>query len=483
MNSCSKEIIEQAEGWLSSCQNQWVQDLESLIRIPSISQPVNRGSKYPFGRECARVLEEALAIAGRMGFQTQCHEYYCGTAFLPGKDPTCKYLGIFVHLDVVPPGEGWTYPPFGAEREGDLIVGRGSRDNKGAAVAALYAVKFLVESQIFLNHGVRFFFGCNEELGMADVEYYFKSHEPPLFSLVPDCPFPVCYGEMGVIELELRKYRASKEQRILEFSGGVACNLIPESAKAGIKVGQGQRIQEYPAGNGIEICHEEERLWITSHGRAAHSAYPEGSENGIIKLIRYLLETDFLSDEEKELLFRTEALLGGCYGEELGIACEDPATGRLTCVLTRMFMDQTEWKGTVNIRYPVTADGKEICRNLEKIFTDHGFEIAAIGDNPGYILDPFHPAIDLLTRIACEGLGLTLEAYTAKGGTYGRKIPAPAVGYGPNCPGPHPFGPGKGTGHLPDEAVSISGLKQAAGIFAEALVALDTLLYKKEEER
>ena len=188
-------------------------------------------------------------------------------------------------------------------------------------------------------------------------------------------------------------------------------------------------------------------------------------------------------DEEKELLFRIEELLGGCYGEELGIACEDPATGRLTCVLTRMFMDQTEWKGTVNIRYPVTADGKEICRNLEKIFTGHGFEIAAIGDNPGYILDPFHPAIDLLTRIACEGLGLTLEAYTAKGGTYGRKIPAPAVGYGPNCPGPHPFGPGKGTGHLPDEAVSISGLKQAAGIFAEALVALDTLLYKKEEER
>lgn len=479
----SKKIMEQAEEWLSSCQNQWIQDLERLIQIPSISQPVNRSSKFPFGRECARVLEETLTIARCMGFQTQCHEYYCGTAIFPGTDPTCKDLGIFVHLDVVPPGEGWTYPPFAAVREGDLIVGRGSRDNKGAAVAALYAVKFLKDNQIFLNHGIRIFFGCNEELGMADAEYYFKSHDAPLFSIVPDSPFPVCYGEKGVIELELRKYRTSKEQRILEFSGGVASNLIPESAKVRIKAEENQCLKKYQFPKGIELCREDDALWIISHGRAAHSAYPEGSENGILKLIRYLLETDFLSDEERELLSRTEALLGGCYGEELGIRCEDKATGQLTCVLTKMFMDQTEWRGTVNIRYPVTADGKAICQKLEKILTGHGFTIAAIGDNPGYILDSSHPAIDLLKRIACEGLGLTLEAYTSKGGTYARKIPAPAVGYGPNCPGPHPFGPGKGTGHLPDEAVSIFGLKKAAGVFAEALVALDTLLYKKEEEK
>lgn len=482
MNNCPKGIMEQAEGWLSSCQNQWVQELKSLIRIPSISEPVNRNSEFPFGRECAKALDEVLALAGRMGFQTQCHEYYCGTAFLSGMDPTCKDLGIFVHLDVVPPGEGWTYPPFAAIKEGDLIIGRGSRDNKGAAVAALYAVKFLMEHQIFLNHGIRIFFGCNEELGMTDAEYYFKSHDAPLFSIVPDSPFPVCYGEKGVIELELKKHRTSKEQKILEFSGGAASNLIPESAKVRIRAGENQGLKEYHLEEGIELYREGDALWITSHGRAAHSAYPEGSENGILKLIRYLLETD-LSDEERGLLSRIEALLGGFYGEELGISCEDQATGQLTCVLTRMFMDQTEWRGSVNIRYPVTADGKAICRKLENIFTGYGFIITAIGDNPGYLLDSSHPAIDLLKRIACQGLGIALEAYTSKGGTYGRKIPAPAVGYGPNCPGPHPFGPGKGTGHLPDEAVSISGLKKAAGIFAEALVALDTLLYKKEEEK
>ncbi len=482
MNSLG-EIMEQAEEWLSSCQNQWVEDLENLIRIPSISQPVDRSSKFPFGQECAKVLEKALDMARRMGFQTQCHEYYCGTAFLPGKDLTCKDLGIFVHLDVVPPGEGWTYPPFAAIREGDLIVGRGSRDNKGAAVAVLYAVKFLVENQIFLNHGIRIFFGCNEELGMADAEYYFKDHEAPLFSIVPDAPFPVCYGEKGVIALELKKSLNSKGQSILEFSGGVASNLIPESAMVRIKPEESFKFQEYRSGKGIEICQEKKTLRITSHGRAAHSAFPEGSENGILKLIRYLLKTDLLADNERELLSQIEALFGGCYGEELGISCEDSSTGRLTCVLTRMFMDQTEWRGTVNIRYPVTADGKAICGKLEKIFTDYGFTVAAIGDNPGYILDSSHPAIELLNRIACDRLGLTLEAYTARGGTYGRKIPAPAVGYGPSCPGPHPFGPGRGTGHLPDEAASICGLKQAAGIFAEALVALDTLLYKKEEEK
>ena len=39
-------------------------------------------------------------------------------------------IGFWNHLDVVPVGEGWDFDPFGAELKGDLLIGRGSQDNK-----------------------------------------------------------------------------------------------------------------------------------------------------------------------------------------------------------------------------------------------------------------------------------------------------------------------------------------------------------------
>ncbi len=44
------------------------------------------------------------------------------------------------HLDVVPPGEGWTSAPFAPERRGELLYGRGAVDMKGAIAAMVAAV-------------------------------------------------------------------------------------------------------------------------------------------------------------------------------------------------------------------------------------------------------------------------------------------------------------------------------------------------------
>lgn len=55
----------------------------------------------------------------------------------PSRGPT---LAFATHLDVVPPGEGWTRDPFVPEIEGDLLYGRGSGDAKASVAAMLYAV-------------------------------------------------------------------------------------------------------------------------------------------------------------------------------------------------------------------------------------------------------------------------------------------------------------------------------------------------------
>ena len=55
-----------------------------------------------------------------------------------GPGPT---LALVSHLDVVPPGAGWTRDPFTPAIEGDRLYGRGSGDAKASVAAMLYALK------------------------------------------------------------------------------------------------------------------------------------------------------------------------------------------------------------------------------------------------------------------------------------------------------------------------------------------------------
>ena len=84
-----------------------------------------------------------------MGFQTYLDpEGYYGYAEIGrGRTP-----GRSLSLDVVPAGdlEDWQTPPFEATLIGGWLIGRGVQDDKGPSLAALYAVKSL------LDHGVVF---------------------------------------------------------------------------------------------------------------------------------------------------------------------------------------------------------------------------------------------------------------------------------------------------------------------------------------
>jgi acetylornithine deacetylase len=57
--------------------------------------------------------------------------------------PTLAYVS---HLDVVPPGSGWTRDPFDPAIEGTRLYGRGSGDAKASVAAMLYAAKDIVDS-------------------------------------------------------------------------------------------------------------------------------------------------------------------------------------------------------------------------------------------------------------------------------------------------------------------------------------------------
>ena len=135
--------------WIEKNREQLIQDICTLVSVRSVSTHDSANSDStsdaPIGDGCKNVLETALELAKNYGLKTENHEGRCASALLPGK--TSRELGIFSHLDVVPEGNGWEVTsPYEPIIKDGWIYGRGSADNKGPAVSALYALRYLKEN-------------------------------------------------------------------------------------------------------------------------------------------------------------------------------------------------------------------------------------------------------------------------------------------------------------------------------------------------
>ena len=110
-----------------------------------------------------------LNTAEKLGFSVHNMDEQAGWCEF-GEGP--EMAAVLCHLDVVPEGEGWTVPPYEGRITEGRIYGRGAMDDKGPAMAALYALWALKESGVPLRRRIRLIFGLNEETGSEDMKYY-----------------------------------------------------------------------------------------------------------------------------------------------------------------------------------------------------------------------------------------------------------------------------------------------------------------------
>ncbi len=75
-------------------------------------------------------------------------------------------IGILGHVDVVPEGdlESWNYPPFEGIVEDGKLYGRGTQDDKGPTISAIYAVKVLMDLNVDFNKRIRFILGLTKKI-------------------------------------------------------------------------------------------------------------------------------------------------------------------------------------------------------------------------------------------------------------------------------------------------------------------------------
>lgn len=208
--------------YLESHKEETIADLRELVAIPSVQGDAEEG--LPFGKFPAQALEAMLNKCKAAGFTVENVENYAGSADINSLPPE---LAILSRLDVVPVGEGWTSPPFTLTADGDKLVGRGAIDDKGPAVAALYAAKAVKDLGIPLKKGVRLIFGTNEENGSADLAYYRKKRKLPPMVITPDGEYPVINGEKGM----LRVYFSTVWEHPWEIKAGTVINAVLSSCE------------------------------------------------------------------------------------------------------------------------------------------------------------------------------------------------------------------------------------------------------------
>lgn len=452
---------------LENKQNEMIETLQKCIQIPSVYAADE--SIYPYGEKLHDCLEYMLFVAREMGFETCNMDEQLGWCEYGQGDEMVAVLG---HLDVVPEGEGWTFPPYEGVISDGKLFGRGAIDDKGPVVSALYGLWALKESRLPIQKRIRIIFGLNEETGAADMKYY-KAHggEIPVMGFTPDADYPVIYGEKGIINAAFKcEFEQQGALRLKEICGGTALNVVPNYAWA---------VFTCPADMADEIgrcyaeCKEEKIRFIKTEdgfkveadGISAHGGTPEKGENASGRLLQNLSKLPLEGALKNAITFLAEKIGMETDGKSLGIAIADEPSGGLTLNFGVLRGNDTSIEVKFNYRYPVTKAYEDCAPKLEVQMTEAGFVKTEELHKPKLYASKDSELVKRLMKVYRECTGRDDQPECIGGGTYAKALPN-IVAFGCVFPGDEL------TEHKADEYIEVRHLAENANIMAEAMYAL-----------
>ncbi|MBP3448051.1 MAG: Sapep family Mn(2+)-dependent dipeptidase [Clostridia bacterium] len=464
----------QIHEYIWSHKEEMTELLKKLVSFPSVQQNVS--PEYPFGKECAEVLDYVKELYESNGFETEAYpkDGYLLSYF--GNHDTS--LGLFAHADVVAAGDDWVAgSPFSATEKDGFLIGRGVSDDKCAVVTSLYIMKMIKELKLPIKSRIVSFTGISEETGMQDIETYAKNHKAPDFSLICDSEFPLYRGNKGMFQATATSKTAFTD--ILDFHGGTSFNIILGKATVTLKEKDGlyEALKEKET-DSVTVSKENGTIVLYAEGLSTHGAFPEGSLNAGFLLADILSECEVLSQADREQMQFIKNLLGTSYGEALSIESVDPDFGKLTCTNGIARVKDGFISLVFDIRFGSTTDPEALKQDLLTKFGEKGWEVSFSHTMATHVIPEHLPLVQACLAVYKAYTGDT-EAKTLvnAGGTYGRHLPC-AVEIGTMVRKEIPFSLPKGHGnlHQPDELLSIEGFLEATEIAMLMLLECDKLL-------
>jgi acetylornithine deacetylase/succinyl-diaminopimelate desuccinylase-like protein len=205
--------------------------LKEWVEIPTVSVEPKHKSDIDRGADAAiQLLRSFGAEAEKVA--TPGNPVVVGK-FITGNDrPT---VTVYNHLDVQPANEPqWRRAPFVFHKDGDRYIGRGSTDDKGPALTALFSARYAIEQGTPVN--IQFIWELEEEIGSPNFEHFMKRKTKDLATdsvVVSDTIWiargrpAVAYGLRGVAPMRLILETGTKDVHS-GLTGGAARNPITE---------------------------------------------------------------------------------------------------------------------------------------------------------------------------------------------------------------------------------------------------------------
>lgn len=333
---------------------QAVESLSELIRIPSVLDEGDSGEGHPFGKKVVAALDKVLEIAEGLGFKSfKDPEGYYGYAEVGSGD---ELFGILCHMDVVPAGDenNWKTKPFDPTVKDGFIIGRGSEDDKGPSMAAMYAVKALMDAGIEFKTRIRFIFGTDEENLWRCLEKYNEKEEGVTQGFAPDAVFPLIYAEKGLLQAYLTGPGTS------EFSvhAGGALNVVPDEAPY-----SGEKLVEVKdALNKHHFDFEDKGDGIVVLGKSIHAKDAAEGVNAISRLAIALSEVfDFAP-----IQFLGQLVQENATGEKVVGKTIDEQSGELTMNFANLEITPEHTKIGVDMRIPVSFKKEDLVEKMKE---------------------------------------------------------------------------------------------------------------------
>ena len=450
-------------------KQEMLDDIMAVIRIPSVNGPEKPG--MPFGEENAKVLAFAASLAKELGLKAEVLENKVAVIDL-NEQPA--ELDILAHLDVVPVGDDWTVTkPFEPKILDGKLYGRGSADDKGPAIAGLWAAKAVKDLGIPLSKNCRVILGTDEESGSSDIAHYYQIEKEAPATFSPDADFPVINVEKGSYSSDFTAQWTEDEKlpRILSVKGGFRRNVIPDKAEAVLEGIDLEKIRsacaQYSVESGVAFEAEEKnhKIFVKAKGRAAHASTPEAGANAVTAMVEFLSRLPMADSEGFSKLCAVSRIFphGDWAGEAAGVKMSDEVSGPLTIAFSVFEYSLTGLIGMFDSRVSLCANDQNMRDVLVDAFGKAEIHLGNLTMRPGHHVPADSPFIRTLLRCYEQYTGKKGECIAIGGGTYTHNL-RNGVAFG--CADPTV----DNHMHGADEFAVIDQLVLSAKIFAQVII-------------
>ena len=166
MTSPDTAVHARLDAWIDAHFDEEVRFLQALVRVPTDTPP---GDNAPHaGRTRALLAEFGFEAEAQVVPEAEVHALGLRSLtnlvvrrdYGPG-----RIVGLSAHGDVVPPGEGWTHDPYGAEIVDGRLYGRAAAVSKSDFASFAFATRAIESLRERLAGGVELYFTYDEEFG------------------------------------------------------------------------------------------------------------------------------------------------------------------------------------------------------------------------------------------------------------------------------------------------------------------------------